>query len=177
MNCRRFQHRLFEYLEGSLSPGTQAAAEKHLAECAACRRMAGEQRQVAQVLSSRFRRKTDSLQLPPVVGHRVLAALAEERPNGDRVRDGVIFWPRLAWRLAAAAGLLLLAGVFFLVQTRRSGAPHPQPGIAAGGISIQLSYVVPTYTFRRENGFVIDSLTYQTNVVNERLGPEFARAH
>ena len=176
MNCRRFQHRLFEYLEGTLSPGAQAAAEKHLAECAACRQMASRQRHVAQALSDQLRREIDSLELPPVVGRRVLAALAEQRPNVDQERDKAVFWPRLAWRLAAAAGLLLLAGFFFFVQARRSGAPNPQPGMAAGGVSIQLSYVVPTYTFRREDGFVIDALTYQTNVVSQRFGPEFARA-
>ena len=31
MNCRRFQNELYEYLDGSLSPGAQAAAERHLA--------------------------------------------------------------------------------------------------------------------------------------------------
>jgi hypothetical protein len=40
---------------------------------------------------------------------------------------------------------------------------------------VQLSYVVPTYTFRQEDGFVIDALTYQTNVVNERLPAQLAR--
>ena len=52
---------------------------------------------------------------------------------------------------------------------------HPQPHLAQGGVSVQLSYVVPTYTFRQEGGFVIDALTYQTNVVNERLPASRAR--
>ena len=48
---------------------------------------------------------------------------------------------------------------------------HP----AGEGASIQFSYVVPTYMFRREGGFVVDALTYQTNVVNQRLRVELAR--
>ena len=56
MNCRRFQHRLYEYLEGTLSPGAQAAAEKHLSGCAACRQALGAERQIAQSLSDKFRR-------------------------------------------------------------------------------------------------------------------------
>jgi hypothetical protein len=176
MNCRRFRHQLFDYQEGSLPQRAQAAAERHLAKCVICRQMASRQRRVEQALADQFRRETDSLQLPPVVGHRVLAALTEKGGGLEQQGGKIVFWPGLAWRLAVAAGILLLAGVLFFPQAPRPEAPRPPPGTAAEGVSIHLSYVVPTYTFRREGGFVIDALTYQTNVVNERLGREFARA-
>ncbi len=129
MNCRRFQRRLYEYLEGTLSPGAQAAAEKHLSGCAACRQALHAERQVAQSLSDKFRRTTDSLQLPPEVQRRVLAALAEQRRAPAEEQGSIFSWGRLAWPLDLAASvLLLLAGVFFFT---RAPGPHTGPRAAA----------------------------------------------
>lgn len=176
MNCRRFQHTIYEYLDRSLSPRAQAAAEEHLSACAACRQIVSRERQLAQSLSENFRGAADSLQLPPEVGRRVLAALAEQRHAPREEQDKLVFWRRWALPLEfAASGLLLLAGFFFFVRAPGPGAVHPQPHLAQGGISLQFSYVVPTYTFRQESGSVIDALTYQTNVVNERLPASRAR--
>lgn len=170
MNCRRFQHRFYEYLDGTLSPGAQAAAERHLSGCAACREALRAERQVAQSLSDKFRRTTDSLRLPPEVQRRVLAALADQRRAPAEVPGNVFSWSRLAWPLSLAASvLLLLAGAFLYVRASRPPTGPPQPHFAGGGILVQFSYVVPTYTFRQEGGFVVDALTFQTNVVSERL--------
>jgi anti-sigma factor RsiW len=176
MNCRRFQHRLYEYLEGSLSRGAQAAAERHLSGCVACRQALGAERETAQFMSGTFRRATDSLQLPAEVQHRVLAALAEQRPVRDQEQGSVFVWGRLAWPVALAASVCLLLASLYLFpwdSSRQTGLA--QPNLAGGDVSIQLSYVVPTYTFRREGGYVVDALTYQTNVVNERLPAKLAR--
>jgi predicted anti-sigma-YlaC factor YlaD len=176
MNCRRFQIEIYEYLDGSLSPRAQAAAEEHLSACAACRQMVSQERRSAQSLSEKFRRATDSLQLPPEFGHRVLAALADEHRAPDEQQRIALFWRRLAWPLAAAAsGLVLLAGFFFLMRPPGPGVPHSLPHVAENEVSVHLSYVVPIYTFRREGGFVIDALTYQTNVIVERLPAQLAR--
>jgi anti-sigma factor RsiW len=176
MNCRRFQNEIYEYLDGSLSRRAQAAAERHLSACAACRQMVSEQRRTARSLSDKFRTATDSLQLPPEFGHRVLAALAAEHSASNEQDGIVLFWRRLAWPLAAAAsGLLLLAGFFFFVRPPGPGVPRSQPHVAKNEVSIHLSYVVPIYTFRREGGFVIDALTYQTNVIDQRLPAQLAR--
>jgi anti-sigma factor RsiW len=175
MNCRRFQHRLYEYLDGSLSPGAQAAAERHLSGCAGCRQALLAERQIAQSLSDKFRRTTESLQLPPEVQRRVLAALAEQRDARAEEPGSAFAWGRLAWPVGLAASVLLLAGVFFLARGPKWHTAPAQPRLAEGEVSIQLSYVVPIYTFRREGGYVIDALTYQTNVVNERLPAQLAR--
>ncbi len=176
MNCRRFQHEMYEYLDGSLSPRVQAAAEQHLAGCAVCRQALQAERETAQCLSNTFRGATESLRLPPEVGRRVVAALDRQRHVPDEPRGEVFFWRRLAWPLAAAAsGLLLLAGFFFFMRPPGPKMARPQPHPAEERASIQLSYVVPTYTFRREGGFVVDALTYQTNVVNQKLRVELAR--
>ena len=176
MNCRRFQHRLYEYLDGTLSPGTQAAAERHLAGCVGCRQALGAERQIGQSLSEKFRRSTVSLQLPPEVQRRVLAEVAEQRGARSKEQGNVFWWRRLAWSLAVGTTpLILLVWLFSFLWE-----PSPQTGplqthLAGGGVSIQLSYVVPIYTFRHEGGFVVDALTYQTNVVNERLPASLAR--
>ena len=176
MNCRRFQHRLYEFLDGSLSPGAQAVAESHLSGCAACRQTLGAERQIARSLSGTFRRATESLQLPPEVQHRVLAALADQRRAPVQQQGTVFFWRQLAWPVGLAASvLLLLAGVFLFPRGPGSHTGSPQPRLAAGGVSIQLSFVVPIYTFRQEGGFVIDALTYQTNVIDERFPAAPAR--
>ena len=176
MNCHGFQYRLYEYLDGSLSPGAKAAAERHLSGCAACRQALSAERQLARSLSSKFRQATDSLQLPLEVQRRVLGALADQRGNPGEEHRSVFAWFRLAWPAALAVSvLLLLAGIFLLPRGRMARMGPSQPHFAGGGVSIQLSYVVPIYTFRQEGGFVIDSLTYQTNVVNERLPANPAR--
>jgi anti-sigma factor RsiW len=176
MNCHGFQHEIYEYLDGTLSLRAQAAAAEHLSECAACRKRVGREQQFARSLSEGFRRATDSLELPPVVGRRVLAALADQRDAAREAPGNVWFWRRLAWPLAMAASLLLLlGGWFFLLRAPGPGKVQPGPDLARGGISIQLSYVMPVYTFREEGGFVIDALSYHTTVVNERLPNEPGR--
>jgi anti-sigma factor RsiW len=176
MNCRRFQHEIYEYLDGSLSPRAQAAADQHLAGCTACRQALQAELETAQRLSSTFQRATESLQLPPEVGRRVVAALAQPRGASVEPHGELFFWRPWAWPLAAAAaGLLVLAGFFFFVQAPGPRMARPQPHAIREEASIQLSYVVPTYTFRREGGFVVDALTYQTNVVNQKLRAELAR--
>ena len=176
MNCHGFQYRLYEYLDGSLSPGAKAVAEKHLSGCAACRQALSAERQVAQSLSSKFRQATDSLQLPPEVQRRVLRALADQRDTSGAEQGSVFAWFRLAWP-ASLAGLvlLLLAGILLFPRGRMAHTGPSQPHFAGGGVSIQLSYVVPIYTFRQEGGSVVDVLTYQTNVVNGRLPAQLAR--
>jgi anti-sigma factor RsiW len=176
MNCRCFQREIYEYVDGSLSSRAQAAAERHLSGCAACRQALIQEQQTARSLSDKFRKATASLQLPPEFGHRVLAALADEHRAPGEYQIVGLFWRRLTWPLAAAAsGLLLLAGFFFLARAPGPGMAHPHLRSARGEVTVQLSYVVPTYTFRQDGEFVIDALSYRTIVVNERLPASRAR--
>jgi hypothetical protein len=146
-----------------------------LSDCATCRQALQAERQIAQSLSEKLRRTTDSLRLPPEVQRQVLAALANQRRAPAEEQGSVFSWSRFALPLGLAASVLLLvAGVFLCARTFRPKAGPTQPRLAPGEVLAQLSYVVPIYTFRQEGGVVIDALTYQTNVVNERLPAQFA---
>ena len=177
MNCRRFQHRIYEYLDGALSPGAQAAAERHLSRCAACRQALRAEQQIAQFLSDKFQRATDALALAPEVESRVLAALARERNAPAREQENIFSWRQFAWPVGLTASLLLILASFLFVQRPGSPSGRTQPRLAKSGVSVQFSFIAPTYTFRHEGGFVIDTLSYQTNVVNEKLQASLARLH
>jgi len=173
MNCRRFQHRIYEFLDGTLSPRAQAAAEKHVAGCDACREAVEQQRQLARALSSNLKSSTESLHLPPAFQHRILAALASPPASRHKAPAIQLLWGRLAWRLAIAGCLLLVAviTVEFLHRPRDAGrqVARSQPHRAPPAAFIRLTYSVPSYTFHSEDSLVIDSLTHRINVVNATL--------
>ncbi len=200
MNCRQFQHDLDEYSEGSLSAQAQAAAEKHLAECMACRQRLQEEQEAARSLREGMRQATERLELPPEVGRRVLAALSREREHPpahtqyptSRERPsivewltaaadgllGTLQWRRLAWPTALATAALVAVAAWALLPRQPRAVPRPAPPQhAQRGISVQLSFVEPTYMFRRENGHVVDALTVCTKVVNERLTTDVDRLY
>src|SRR5437016_11537218 len=107
MNCRCFQNRLHEYVEGTLSAGTQAAADRHLARCTACRQAVGQEQQLAQILSERLRQGTGTLTLHPQIRRRILTALqSSPATDGESV---IYLWNRFARPLGIAVSLLLIA--------------------------------------------------------------------
>jgi predicted anti-sigma-YlaC factor YlaD len=162
MNCRHFQNRLYEYVEGSLSAGTQAAADKHLVACSACRQALRKEQQRAQFLSGQFRQRSETLALRPEVRRRILAS-----PAPAPVQNPIIdLWNRFAWPLGMAASLLLVATI--LLINHFSGARGDDPG-APSAVSIEASYRVPTCKFRQEGNLVLDTVSYETVVVSETL--------
>ena len=170
MNCRRFQNRLHEYVEGTLSAGTQAVADRHLARCTACRQAVGQEQQLAQILSERLRPGTETLALHPQIRRRILTAL-QSIPATER--DSVIsFWSRFARPLGIAVSLLLI--VTFLLIDFFSGARVRETVRSDGrdiqsAVSIEVSYLVPTYKFSKEGNLVVDTLSYETVVASGTL--------
>jgi anti-sigma factor RsiW len=173
MNCRRFEQRLDEYADETLWPASRAAADRHLAGCAACRERVRHHRQIGQYLSATLQQATQSLRLRPDVERRVLEALPGRSRAVARQPSVAWLWLRRLRPWLAAAGLLL-AGALLIrpvshwpnrrLETDRS----PNPSLAASA-SIEVSYQVPTYTFHREGRLVTDALTYETVVVHGRL--------
>ena len=170
MNCWRFQNRLHEYVDGTLPARIQAAADKHLAGCAACRQAVGQEQQLAQFLSNRLRQGTEPLTLHPQIQQRILATL-ESIPatNGGSV---VCLWDRFARPLGIAVSLLLI--VTFLLIDFFSGARVRETVRSDGrdiqsAVSIEVSYLVPTYKFSKEGNLVVDTLSYETVVASGTL--------
>jgi predicted anti-sigma-YlaC factor YlaD len=175
VNCRHFKNRLYEYVEGTLSARTQAAAYKHLARCNACRQAVRQEQQLVQFLSERLRQDTQTLALGPEVQRRILTAL--EHQSAPLVDEESIAgsWGRLAWPLAIAASLLLIAT--FLVINYSSGARVHETAQSNGhdihsAVSIQVSYRVPIYKFHQEGNLVVDTLSDETIVASGTLWPD-----
>ena len=176
MNCRRFQNRLHEYVDGTLSAGTQAAADKHFARCTACRQAVSQEQQLAQILSERLRQGTGNLTLHPQIRRRIRTAL-ESFPATDG-ESVVCLWNRFARPLGLAVSLLLI--VSFLLINFFSGARVHETVRSDGrdthsAVSIEVSYRVPIYKFRKQDNLVVDTLSYETIVTSGTLwtgGPE-----
>ncbi len=174
MNCRRFQNRLYEYLEGTLSARTQSAADRHLARCNVCRQVVREEQQLAQFLSERLRQGTETLALGPEVQRRILTALEHQSTPLADEESVVGAWSTLVWPLAIAASLLLIAT--FLLINYSSGARIHETEMARSSdrdstVSIQVSYRVPTYKFHQEGNLVVDTLSDETIVASGTLWP------
>lgn len=114
--CDLMCERLAAYLEGDLAPEDRAAADAHLASCAACRAVLAELRTIAAQAAA----------LPPLSPTRDLWAGIESR-IGTRVTPLGAPSARRATRrpwplaIAAAALIALTAGTTYLL-TARSGA-------------------------------------------------------
>jgi anti-sigma factor RsiW len=173
MNCRRCQHRIYEYLDGTLSARVQAAADKHLAACGACRDAVRRQQQLAESLSAGLRLATEPLRLSPDVRRRVLACRDEKPFASDEGRFLVLLWRRWTWPLSVAAAVMVAGGLLAFVFPRdwrsRTESAGAQAQRTEGAVWIQVSYVAPAYTFRKAGDRVIDVLSCQTNFVNEWL--------
>ncbi len=124
MNCRRFQNRLYEYVEGTLSPGTRSAADQHLARCCACRQAVGREQQLSHFLSEHLREDTATLGLRPEVQQRILGALERQPAAPTDVESIAGLWNRFARPLTIGASLLLI--VAFLLINHFSGARIPE---------------------------------------------------
>ena len=172
MNCRRFQNKLFDYLDGALSRGARTAAGRHLAQCEACRQLLRRQQQAAHALSERFHRDTAAMALGPEAPQRILAALAKHSAGQAERHLLAGFWPRLAWLAAVTACLVaawLMTGLPFGPRGERAGATRSSGHETGAAVSIDISYCAPTYVFRREGNFVIDALICQPRVAAQTL--------
>jgi anti-sigma factor RsiW len=176
MNCRHFQDQLFEYVEGSLSAKALAAAEQHLAGCAACREAVREEQALAQDLTRRFRQHAEALRLSPEIRRDILAVARREPAPAARMEFIRNWWTRFAAPLSVGAAALLLGAVLWL--SHFPGWREPGVGTAqradrnlSSAVLVQLSSHVPTYEFRREGNVVIDTLSVETVAVSVMLHP------
>lgn len=119
MSCRKWADRLQSYVDAELSPQDMEAFRAHAAECSDCASAA-----LALVgAKAEVRRAGQRYSAPPELRSRVLqiaraqsaVAAAPTSPMAN-----IVSWPR--WAMAAAAVLLLAAGLF--VFANRSQRPN-----------------------------------------------------
>jgi len=181
MNCGQFQKRLHEYVEGTLSTGARAEAERHLANCDACRQVVRKEQKFAQLLAGSLRRGTETLKLSPEIRQNILMA-ALRKPAPPTLGETIIgLWRRFAWQAAGAVCVLVVAGLLIShfsrpriseMGTVRSNDHSRHAALAQRPVvSIQIAYRVPALKFRREGNLVVDTLAYETVVASGTLCP------
>lgn len=176
MNCRRFQDRLYEFVEGTLSAGARAAADQHLAGCAACREIVGRELDLARFLSGGLRQSTEHLALHPEIRRRILTVPARRSAPPALVESIAALWSRFAGQTVVALSVLLIVAFGLIrhfprargqdAEAARTSALNPETAV-----SVQVSYQVPSCNFRREGNLVMDTLSYNTVVAGGIIHP------
>jgi anti-sigma factor RsiW len=171
MNCERLQEILYDYLDDTLLAGEKASAEKHLLGCNACRQELQREVQLAQTLTNRLGQTAEKIALDDNAQRRMVKAV-ERSIASPSEHFFFSFWPRLAIPFAAS-GLVLIGAIwigyrFFAGQHLPSNEPVSLT-TSSREVPVHDSYAVPTYTFRREGGLVIDALTDDTRFMDGAL--------
>jgi predicted anti-sigma-YlaC factor YlaD len=173
MNCRQFQDKLFEYVEGSLCGDELAAAQKHLSGCSACRKPVQEEQQRAQALAARLLQGREPLTLRPEIIRNILAESRRVRPAATESLAGLwMRWLRLA---SMPVSLMLIAAVvlavhFFGTRTSAPVATHLSTPATTDRqppeVSIEMSYRLPVHEFHQEGNLVVDAFVDVTVVAD-----------
>jgi hypothetical protein len=174
MNCKRFQNRLLEYVERTLSAPARMAAERHLARCDACLRALRREQHVAQLISQRLRPEAEFLALRSDLWRRVQNAVEADSPPLTTWESIAGFCRRFAWPLVIAVSLLLILSLALLhspsaAKVREMAAAQSNDQGNQSAVSIQVSLRVPIRKYREEGNFVVDTIDYETVVADETL--------
>lgn len=114
--CRRFEARLEDYVEGTVSSADAAQVESHLSGCARCRQAL----EAARSTEGLWEALREPVREPrPGFARRVMAAISAE--EGRVWRPLETLSRRLSWSAMAAVALLLLYFVGF--QLPRNSKP------------------------------------------------------
>ena len=126
--------------DAAAGEGSEADAA-HLAGCASCASRLGELRAAEQAVLTELR-TMEVPALPPDVGDRLDAALAEQEPLAPARGASVTALPqrrdtrvadRSAWLPAAAAAVIVLGGAGFVASQGALGGGNDDASTAAGG--------------------------------------------
>lgn len=171
MNCERLQEILYDYKDDTLSPAEKVWAEKHLLGCSACRQEVQSEVLLAQIFSDRLGQAVEKIALDANAQRRMARAVQSRVANSSE-RLFFSFWRRMAMPVAAS-GLVLIGAIwighrFFAGQHSDSNAPVSLT-TSSHQVPVHDSYAVPTYTFHREGGLVIDALTDDTRIMDGAL--------
>lgn len=123
MPCPDDKERLSAYVDGELRENERQEVERHLTQCAECRREVDELRSWVALATSLPRAKA-----PPSVA----AGVARERSTSGKVWILERYRRPLQWAVAAAAVMLIIGNVFFFShqQTSETVSVGPSPGLS-----------------------------------------------
>jgi predicted anti-sigma-YlaC factor YlaD len=161
MTCKDFNERLYDYLDGGLSPGLEAAAREHLGECSRCRLALRREEAVAQSIGHALDQATTGLSLRPSTVRNLFRA-------EEAVRGGT--WIRL-WKwfvsvrlrpAGTSVALVAVLSVLLGLQTHRRGTEGSRaqtteslrPELCVVDVPIQTR----SHVFRRQNETVVDAM-------------------
>src|SRR6185503_11243270 len=125
LNCARFEAQLSSWLDGELDAFSAAAMERHAADCAQCALLAADLRSI-HTSAAALSPLTPSRDLWSGIEARIAAPVIPIGIAGPREQSGSAPARRRWMRPAAAAAALVLmtAGVTHLVETRVPAAPR-----------------------------------------------------
>ncbi|RNI19507.1 anti-sigma factor [Flexivirga caeni] len=117
-----------DYAMDALDDLARRAADRHLADCAQCRREVAEWRELTTVVGE----SVPPVAPPPALRETVLAAARStpQESGTDRATDAQPSRPRARWLLAAAAALVLIAGGISVAVHPWSGHSAPASAVA-----------------------------------------------
>jgi predicted anti-sigma-YlaC factor YlaD len=176
MNCERFQNRLYEYMEGTLSAGTKAAADRHLSCCCDCQQSLRQEQQLAQFLANRLRLSTETLTLRPEIRQGILTASRRKSDHSTIAESIVGLWNRFTRPAIIVGSMLLfvtvlLTGHFSGIKINKMQSTQFADRNLPAAVSIEISYRVPIRQFQRQGNLVLDTMSYETVVATGIIRP------
>jgi hypothetical protein len=171
MNCEKFNDRLPEYLEDTLSTSDRGAAREHVQKCVACQQALAQQEALAKCIRLSFHRETQRLSLRPETKRNILNAL--KRPEfsptaGERIQAFfAVLWRHPAWAGTVLLCLVLMisGGRFYLDSARHSSK---QATMKDDRITYDFDIPIQTdmHVFRRQNNMVVDAVVTEISVMD-----------
>ncbi len=163
MNCEKFNDRLLEYLEDTLSLADQAAAREHAQKCVSCREALEQQAAFAKSIRFSFNRETQRLSLHPDTRRNILSALNPPKippAAWENIQAFFAVLRRYPVRVGAVLLCLVLlvsAGSFYLGSIKHSS---PQATVKDDRITYVVDVPIQTemHVYRKQNNMVVDAV-------------------
>jgi predicted anti-sigma-YlaC factor YlaD len=151
-DCHLFRDLIDEYLDGTLGDARRQELEAHARTCPACAGQLRSSRLMQDVIADAFGPGTGARE----AREELLAQLADRRLRPARLPGN----PLVAPRLAAAAGIVLLAGLSLgFVLGRRGSAGPAQAPLPARVPTMQVAGLAGTVLVRHSGAEVWHTLT------------------
>lgn len=150
-NCEKFMEKIFDYVDGLISPDKKREIESHVGECSNCRNLFTDAKNVRQQLRNLKPVKT-SADFDTVLRARI-------RMERSLNRRGIFDWP-LRLPIYAVAGSLAVITAFFILSESKSSFranPSQSPFISQ---SLKNNSSSDRSAFRQQVRFPMDKVPF-----------------